>query len=106
MSTPFVPQNWKGLSLPEQLANIGSEVHRAFSWQKRGDDDASQHSWDRVFDLLDATIATGHDHTRLRELLRLREICCGFSIGMPSSIFSTDIEHYFFAFALFVAQHR
>lgn len=104
MTRVFIPQHWATRSLPEQLANIGSEVHRALSWQQRGDGAAAQQSWERAFDLLDATIAVQHERTRLRELLRLREVCGRLFSGDSSFASPEEIDRYFFSFALLVAQ--
>ena len=43
---------WAELTLAEQLANIGSEVERAITWQEKGHNDYSQKAFLRSLELL------------------------------------------------------
>lgn len=68
------PQKWHKFTLAEQLANIGSEIERASSWQKKNNKDYADHAFERGLELLDLTISDPRWSKRLKELTRLREI--------------------------------
>ena len=90
---------WFALSLIEQLGNIGSEISRA---KNAGND--SDRSWSaivRAFELLDLTISDSRWQTRLKELLRTREVL-GDAIlgGQEYHTTLEDMDRYFYYFAL------
>ena len=64
---------WNLLSFFEQMANVGSEIERTISWEKKGRPDISSRAFDRALELLDLTAADPKNQSRLRELLRVRE---------------------------------
>ena len=91
---------WSRLSLAEQLGNIGSEVERALQWREK-DQKLYRGAVSRVFELLDFTIRDARWRTRLKELMRVREVLADAVLGgkeYKSSL--EDIEGYFFQFAL------
>jgi len=91
---------WFELPLVEQLANIGSEVHRTISWKKKGDLEYSQKAFERALELLDFTIADPKNIGRLKELTRVRE--CLVDYFMYDNIYGSsdeEWEKYFYAFA-------
>jgi len=94
-------KRWQSLSLIQQLANIGSEVLRASSWQERGDILQKEKSAEHALELIDSTVADPRWAGRYNELLRLREIVCDKLYNGNS--YNTDtgtIENYFLPFAL------
>jgi hypothetical protein len=64
---------WNTLSFAEQMANIGSEIERTISWQRKGRSEISSRAFERALELIDLTVADSRNNTRLRELLRVRE---------------------------------
>ena len=97
---------WQGLSLVEQLGNIGSEIHRAVMFKEK-DETRFVGACDRALELMDFTLG---DHrwniSRLRELARIREMICDAMLGGKEygSTFEY-LDNYFFAFA-FAARMR
>ena len=65
---------WQNLSFFEQMANIGSEVERAIKWNNKNNKEYGRLAFERALELLDFTIDDGRNNTRLKELLRLREV--------------------------------
>jgi len=93
-------EKWYALSLMEQLANVGSEVHRTISWRNKGDTEYSQRAFERSLELLDFTIADPKNIDRLKELTRMRE--CLVDYFMYDNIYGSSDEKwekYFYAFA-------
>jgi hypothetical protein len=72
---------WNGLSLPEQMANIGSEVSRALNWREKGNTEYSLKAAARALELLDLSLACAGSYPRLRELARVREAVVDFFYG-------------------------
>lgn len=89
---------WLSLSFFEQMANIGSEIERAIKWRKKNDE-YSQLAFERALELLDLTIADAKNFSRLKELLRLREVLADY-FWFDNIYGSTDKkwQNYFFAF--------
>ncbi|MBU4293852.1 MAG: hypothetical protein KJ770_07365, partial [Actinobacteria bacterium] len=48
-------ERWRNLSFFEQMANIGSEVERALSWQAKGNREYCLLAFERSLELLDFT---------------------------------------------------
>ena len=71
---------WQQLSFCEQMANVGSEVHRAISWRtKHGE--YSRLAFERALELLDLSLETAVEHPpRLRELARVREALADYFV--------------------------
>lgn len=91
---------WLELSLVEQLANVGSEVHRTISWKSKGDLEYSQKAFERALELLDLTITDPKNIGRLKELTRVRE--CLVDYFIYDNIYGSSDEkweNYFYAFA-------
>lgn len=88
---------WQGLTVFEQMGNIGSEVGRALDAKRRGDEVAMIGAFYRGLDLLDATadsLAT-QKSPRLTEILRARE---QFAAAVESGT-DNKLEAYFMNFA-------
>lgn len=96
---------WNELSLAEQMGNVGSEVSRAIAAQEYGNEARQEHALDRMFELMDLTIA---DHCRdpgLKELTRAREVVADYFYG--DNVYQStakNIDRYFFQFALMARQ--
>ena len=94
---------WYGLSLAQQLGNIGSEVSRAIKWTSRNPDTARTALY-RALDLIDLTLDDPRHRQsapRLREIARTREVLVDFFAG-PNEYRSTSASllKYFDQFAL------
>jgi hypothetical protein len=72
---------WKGMTLSEQMANIGSEVSRALNWMEKGNLEYSRKAAVRALELLDLSLDSADSFPRLRELARLREAVVDFFFG-------------------------
>lgn len=74
---------WHAMSLPEQMANIGSEVSRATRWTGRNPD-LARAALDRALELIDLTLDDPRHRKslpRLREIARTREVLVDFLAG-------------------------
>jgi hypothetical protein len=94
---------WHTLSVSEQLGNVGSEFERAIRWGEKGDDEHREQALDRMFELMDLTVADPRWlHTRrLRELARTRETLKDFFYGANEYNGNSEaFKKYFFYFAL------
>lgn len=89
--------NWSKLDVVEQMANIGSEIHRAISWQHKNKE-YSLLANDRALELFDLT-KTAKTYPQLREICRARELWLDFFIG-PNQYHQTAAQwhSYFTAF--------
>ena len=92
---------WFGLSLMEQMGNIGSEVGRAAMWYGKNE----EHLWhaaNRALELFDLTLADVRWKGRLREIARAREAFCDAMNGgeqKGSNLADLDVEFLPFAAA-------
>ena len=96
---------WYTLSLAEQLGNIGSEVGRAA--RATGDNERFWAATSRAFELLDLTISDPRWKTRLKELVRAREVFGDVVLGgvLYGSTFE-ELDRYFYHFAYAARLHR
>ncbi len=67
-------ERWHTLSLAEQIGNIGSEICRLRKTEERKDAPATEQSFYRALDCIDATISDLRWKWRLKEIVRLREV--------------------------------
>ena len=77
-------KKWHGFNVLEQMGNIGSEVYRAFTWQKRGNKKYFEQALDASLELLDLTLTDPRwpkIKGRLKEVARVREIVCDLFFG-------------------------
>ena len=99
-------QKWQKLTGAQQMANIGSELNRAFSWRQRGDKKNEEAAVWRVLELIDLTLADEKWKGRTKELRRLREVCCDrFFDKNEYNIKPEVLEDYFLPFALKVRRN-
>ena len=96
---------WFRLSLCEQLANIGSEVHRVLVWQKK-DKNNFENAVNRALELFDLTLEDPRWKGRLREIARVRELFCeAITSGEKYKTSLEDLDKYFFHYA-FCARNK
>jgi len=90
---------WAELSLPEQMANIGSEVERAIAWREKGNGDYSQKAFFRSLELLRLSLDCEKNGARLKELARLHEALVDYFKGENNFSSSDRLwRNYFYAF--------
>ena len=93
---------WRKMSLAEQMGNIGSEIERTISWEKKGNKEYSMNAFYRALELIDLTISDKRwSGPKTKELTRLRESVCDLFAG--NNIYNTSYEYlqkYFYQFAL------
>lgn len=96
-------ERWQKLTLPEQLANIGSEVNRVIYWKSINDQTNTRKAASRTLELLDLTLADPRWRFRLQEICRLREVFCDYYLGPLHYKTSQKIlRDYFLPFASLV----
>ena len=94
-------EKWAGLSLIEQMGNIGSEVGRAIKW--RENTARRDGAIERALDLFSATAAC-YSGLRLREILRARDEF--LRLFYDDSTDFSGVERYFNHFALAARRGR
>ena len=72
---------WGRMSLPEQMANVGSEVERALGWRAKNHPEYSMRAAERALELLDLSLESGGGFSRLKEIARLREVVVDYFYG-------------------------
>ncbi len=98
---------WFELSLPEQLANVGSEVIRAINWKQKQKEEYSRQAALRAFELLDLTIKDEKNKSRLKEILRLRELLADFLwFDNRYNSSAESFKKYFYAFNYYVNRKK
>lgn len=91
--------SFEGLSLLEQLGNVGSEVGRAEAAKAGGDKEKEQLAATRALDLLDRVVADPRWRPRLKEIVRARNLVADYFFGI-NEFNSKGFEKYFYQFAL------
>lgn len=90
---------WFELSLLEQMANIGSEVHRTILEEQKNPGVLGQAA-ERCLELFDLTIEDARWRHRLKEITRAREFFCAILLGGTAYKTSLkDLDRYFLHFA-------
>ena len=91
---------WLGLSLCEQMGNIGSEVHRAVMWRDRSAPTFEQ-AISHALELMDLTIQDARWRGRLKEIVLAREcLRDAMSRGEKYAVSLEDLDEYFLQFAI------
>lgn len=91
--------HWESFSIFEQMANIGAEVGRAISWKEKNNYGMGINAFYRSLELVDLTIDDKKNITRLREIIRLREMLVDYFAG--DNIYHSSDEKwnkYFYPF--------
>ena len=81
---------WAEMTLAQQMANIGSESHRATKWLAKDRIDNAERAFERMQELVDLTIAYGRLNSPNRKAL-LKEICRFRELFLFSPLFSIII---------------
>lgn len=98
---------WATLTLPEQLANVGSEVGRAARAKGAGNARRSNAALDRGLELFDLTLADPRWAGRRREICRARELVCDYLVGDNEAGSTTEsLDAYFMPFAYAARRRR
>lgn len=97
---------WHKMTLAEQLANIGSEVGRAWRAQEQGLVSRRDRALNRALELFDLTLSTPNLRlSALREVARLREMFVADFYGNNCyGNSSTKWNKYFLPFVVFSRQ--
>ena len=94
-------KKWQQFSLPQQMANIGSEVSRMTAAKERGDEINLRQSTERVLEILDLTINSHQKKSCFRELLLLRDVLADYGFNFFNFIVvQRELSEYFLPFAL------
>ncbi len=101
----FDKEKWAKMTVFEQMGNIGSEVGRTLIAKQKGNKLAMDTAFWRSLDLIDYTaeLWSKTKPYRVKELLRAREI---FTEAFITGESASDIEKYFFQFALAARRNR
>lgn len=110
MSTYAVDRKrWAGLTLFEQMGNIGSEVGRSIKASRAADEAAFEGALARALDLFDATVEglVANKSVKTREVLRAKDqyLQLFFGDGFDPSE-AQRLEGYFMEFAVAARLHR
>ncbi len=99
-------ERWESLNLYSQMANIGSEVGRAFKWKKVKDQKRARDAFFRAWELFDATLADEKNAKRLGEINLARELFA--DLFFDRNEYKETPEHYekyFIDFAILARKH-
>ncbi len=98
---------WQTLSLAEQMANIGSEVERAFNWRAKQNEEYSERAFWRALELMDLTLDDLKHKGRFREIARTREALVDFyANGNEYGTTEKSWRKYFLAFTFAARRNR
>jgi hypothetical protein len=101
---------WFELTLVEQLANIGSEVHRSIKWFKNDDMERFQIAFEKALELFDLTLSDNRWKGRRKEVARSREFFCSL-FQKQSYIKHLDndmewLDNYFLQFGIYASLRK
>ena len=106
LHTTLAQGRWIQFSLPEQMANIGSEIHRLIQAHNKNDSIRFNAAFDRALELIDLTLADSRWKKGYKEIARIREVLCDIYFGENQYDTTPEaLDDYFFRFAL-VAQGK
>jgi hypothetical protein len=101
-----IQSRWTEFTIHEQMANIGLEVGRVFSWKRKSKNEMSINAFYRSLELIDLTIKDEKNIKRLKELCRMREFLVDNVKGDNQYNFTeTEWSSYFSPF-LFAARNK
>ncbi len=95
----FDHKAWAGMTMFEQMGNIGSEVGRSFSAKRQNKPERMQAAFARGLDLIDETaqLWAKRKEPGLKELLYAREL---FAESVTTHNVDRTLEDYFMQFAI------
>ncbi|OGF15683.1 hypothetical protein A3G56_03450 [Candidatus Falkowbacteria bacterium RIFCSPLOWO2_12_FULL_45_10] len=92
---------WQQLSLAEQIGNIGAELARAKSWERKNMVKQKNQALARALELIDLTLESVNRPSQLKEITRLREVVAGLFVGSAEVYASlADLEKIYLPFAI------
>lgn len=101
-----IQSRWAEFTIHEQMANIGVEVGRVFSWKKKNKIEMSNNALYRSLELIDMTIGDKKNIKGLKELCRMREFLVdNFKGDNQYNFTETEWTAYFSPF-LFAARNK
>jgi hypothetical protein len=106
--TGLTLERWSKFSICEQLANVGTDIARAFQGQQKNDAQYTEKALERAFELLDLTILDSKNKgTTLKELVRVREALKDFFFYENEYETTKSLwEDYFYQFNYAAAMQR
>ncbi len=99
-------QRWAGMTIFEQMGNIGSEVGRTIKAKESGDTGRFEAALTRALDLFSATVEVliNQKSARVREVLIAREQFLSLFFGGLDD--ALGVEKYFMQFAIAARLNR
>jgi len=97
---------WGKLPFLEQMANIGSEVERAFNWRAKHNTAYCQQAFERALELIDLTLDSVKGFARLKELTRLRESIADYFFGTNQFISTEESLRKYFSNFTYAARRN
>lgn len=101
---------WFEYPFDEQMANIGSDVHRAIKWYKEKDVKLFTTAYDMALELFDLTIKDERWEEKIEEIIQIRERFCKLFSDTNSFKNLDDefeqIDNYFFQYGLLVSLRK
>lgn len=106
--TGLTSERWFKFSVFEQLANVGTDIARAFQGRLRNDRTYEEKAFERAMELLDLTIADPKNKgPRLKELCRVREALKDYFLcDNEYQTTETFWQQYFYDFNYAAAMQR
>jgi hypothetical protein len=94
--------SWRGMSISGMMGNIGSEISRAFHWEKKNDTLSCQTALERALELTDLTLDSVKTLSQKKEIARFREVLGDVysSGGAQYGSSLADLDKYTLQFAL------
>ena len=92
---------WHELTLAQQMANIGSEVHRTRMAREQGNEAREAAAFERTLELFDLTISDKRWRTGRREIGRAREVFVDANDQEEYQTSLSWLDEYFLQFAVF-----
>ncbi|HOX40780.1 MAG TPA: hypothetical protein PK263_01135 [bacterium] len=98
------PAWWFKQPLSFQMANIGSEVGRTVSWKKKENIKYAEMAFERALELFDLTVEDRKNCSRLKEILRARELFADWFFDNHYQTANDSWDKYFLPFAYLARQ--
>ncbi|MDO8602268.1 MAG: hypothetical protein Q7O04_00265 [Candidatus Omnitrophota bacterium] len=95
---------WRELSFFEQMANIGSEVERAFDWRAKKNAGYSQKAFERTLELIDLTLENIKNTAHFKEITRTREAIVDHFFGTNQFMSTENSWRSYFSHFIYAAR--